>query len=278
MTPDPAGEPDPPAPSRVALVTGAARGIGAATVATLVEAGWAVVATDACADDPALGYRLGSRAELEAVAAQCPDRIRAVVADVRDPDALSAAVDQARADFGGLDAAIACAGVLAGGQPAWESSEQVWQAQLEVNLTGVWRLASAAVPALIDGARSGERPGHASFVAVASAAATRGLPLLAGYSASKHGVIGLIRSMAIELGLHGVTANAVCPGSTRTQILDASAAVYDLDSIEDFRSHHHLDRLIEPAEIAATIGFLCSPGATAITGAVVPVDAGFGAG
>ncbi len=261
-------------PARVALVTGAARGIGAATVAALVAAGWRVVASDVCADDPRLAYALGTGAELDAVAAAAPERTRAVVADVRDPDALAAAVEVALVEFGRLDAAIGCAGVLAGGNPTWEADPTGWDAQLEVNLTGMWHLARAAVPAILaSGDDAGDAP-RGRFIAVSSAAGTTGLPRLSAYAASKHGVIGLVRSLAAELAPHRVTANVVCPGSTRTPILDASAAVYGLDDAEAFRAHHLLDRLVEPAEVAALIAYLCSDVAGAVTGAVLPVDAG----
>ncbi|HET8931082.1 MAG TPA: mycofactocin-coupled SDR family oxidoreductase [Acidimicrobiales bacterium] len=264
----------------VALVTGAARGIGAATVAALTGAGWRVIATDACADDPRLAYPLGTRAELDGVAARAPSSIRAVTADVRDVGALRDAVDEGLDEFGRLDAAIGCAGVLAGGDPAWETTADTWNVQVEVNLTGMWHLATAAIPAILrstgsaDDAAGGQGAGHGSFVAVSSAAGTTGLPMLSAYAASKHGVIGLVRSMAAELAPNEVTANVVCPGSTRTPILDASAAVYGLDDAEAFRSHHLLDRLIEPSEVAALIAYLCSDAAAAITGAVLPVDAG----
>ena len=269
-----------PSSGRVALVTGAARGIGAATVAALVAAGWSVAATDVCADDPRLAYPLGTRAELDAVAAASPGRIEAIIADVRDRSALQAAVDQTVARFGRLDAAIGCAGVLVGGTTGWETSDDAWQIQLDVNLTGVWHLAQAAIPALL---RAGDMPAtspapggtsHGSFVAISSAAGTTGLPLLSAYAASKHGVVGLVRSLAAELGPQRITANVICPGSTRTPILDASAAVYDLEGTDSFTSHHLLDRLVEPAEVASLAAYLCSDAGAAITGAVLPVDAG----
>ncbi len=271
MTPEGAG---------VALVTGAARGIGAATVDSLVADGWSVVATDACQDDPSLSYPLATPGELEAVGDRHGDRVRTVVADVRDDAALQRAVALAVDEFGCLDAAIACAGVLAGGEPAWETGEASWAVQVDVNLTGVWRLARAAVPALLDHGPSqpaNAATGHRSFVAVSSAAGVRGLPMLAAYSASKHGVVGLVTSMAAELGPLGVTANVICPGSTRTPILDASARAYGLDSPEAFAEHHLLPRLLEPAEVAGAVAFLCGPGGSGVTGAVLPVDAGMGA-
>jgi NAD(P)-dependent dehydrogenase (short-subunit alcohol dehydrogenase family) len=139
-----------------------------------------------------------------------------------------------------------------------------------VNVDGVWHLARAAVPALLDRAE----PRSGRFVAVASAGSIVGLPQLAAYSAAKHAVIGLVRSLAAELGPHGVTANAVAPGSTRTAMLDASAAIYGLGEPEDFAVHHALRRLVDPEEVAAAIGWLCSESAGAVTGALLPIDAG----
>ena len=195
---------------RVALVTGAARGIGAATVAALAADGWRVVAADRCADDPALPYALGTRAELDQVVTAAAGNAVAVEADVRDPAALAAAVRLAEERWGGLDAAVAAAGVIAGGVPAWQVPAGQEQAVLDVDLGGVLNLARVAVPALL---RRPE-PRRGRFLAVASAAATRGLPMLAAYCAAKAGVAGFVRALAAELGGTGVTANAVSPGST----------------------------------------------------------------
>jgi NAD(P)-dependent dehydrogenase (short-subunit alcohol dehydrogenase family) len=111
-------------------------------------------------------------------------------------------------------------------------------------------------------------------VAVASAGGLVGLPLLGAYCAAKAGVIGFVRSLAAELGPHGITANAVAPGSTTTAMLDASAAVYGLDGTAEFATHHLLPRLLDPDEPAAMLAWLCSADAGGITGAVIPVDAG----
>ena len=257
---------------RVALVTGAARGIGAATVAALAADGWRVVAVDRCADDPALPYPLGSRAELDRVVAAAPDpaAVAAVEADVRDPDALAAAVRLAGERWGGLDAAVAAAGVIAGGVPAWQVPPGQERAVLDVDLGGVLNLARAAVPALL---RRPE-PRRGRFVAVASAAATRGLPMLAAYCAAKAGVTGFVRALAAELGGTGVTANAVSPGSTQTPMLDESARLYGLPAAGAFAAQQPLGRLVSPAEVAAVIAFLAGDGGSAMTGAVVPVDGG----
>jgi SDR family mycofactocin-dependent oxidoreductase len=263
-------------PARVALVTGAARGIGAATVAQLAATGWSVLAVDVATDDPALPYPLASPGELIASvdaanqASGSTDRVQPFTADVRDVAALQAAVDHAEATWGGLDAAIACAAVIAGGQPQWELPVAQEQAVLDIDLGGVMHLARVAIPALLR--RPAPRSGR--FIAVASAAATRGLPQLAAYCAAKSGVAGLIRALGSELGASGVTANAVSPGSTGTLMLDESARLYDLPDAAAFAAQQPLGRLLDPDEIAAVLVFLAGPHSSGMTGAVVPVDGG----
>lgn len=256
--------------TRVALVTGAARGIGAATVQALVADGWAVVATDRCADDPRLPYALGSRDELEAVCAALGDAAVPVVADTCDAAALAAAVAVAEQRFGGLDAVLAVAGVVAGGVPLWEQPAEQVAAVLDVDLGGVVTAARVGVPALLR--RPAPRSGR--FLAVASAAATRGLPQLAAYCAAKAGVTGLVRGLAAELAGTGVTANAVSPGSTETRVLDESARLYALESAHDFATQQPLGRLVTPDEVAAALVWLAGPGSSAVTGAVLAVDGG----
>jgi len=134
----------------------------------------------------------------------------------------------------------------------------------------VLNLARVAVPALL----RRPQPRSGRFLAVASAAATRGLPLLAAYCAAKAGVAGLIRALAAELGSSGVTANAVSPGSTDTAILAASADVYGLTGAQEFAAQQPAGRLLAPAEIAAVLAFLAGPDSSAMTGAVVSADGG----
>src|SRR5262249_29773319 len=151
---EPAGRVRPGMKDRVALVTGGARGIGAATVLALAGAGWSVLAVDSTADDPALPYPMATPADLSGVVRQAaespgPGRVRSFVGDVRDPNTVTAAVAEAEHRWGGLDAAIAAAGVIAGGAPLWEVPVAQQQAVLDVNLGGVLSLARAAVPALL---------------------------------------------------------------------------------------------------------------------------------
>lgn len=256
---------------RVALVTGAARGIGAATVVALCADGYAVVAVDAgAADVPGVTYRLADQDDLQAVAARFPGQVTAVPADVRDPAAVARAVHIALEKYGRLDAAVAAAGVISGGQAQWNTPVEHLRALLDVNVVGVWNLAAAAVPAML----GGDDPAQCRFVAIASTAAEHGLYGLSGYCASKHAVIGLIRGLAADLAGTGVTAVAVSPGSTRTAMLAATADIYRV-STEELVSHQGIRRVIEPAEIAAVVSLCCSPAGAVLHGSVVNADGGF---
>jgi SDR family mycofactocin-dependent oxidoreductase len=262
---------------RVALVTGAARGIGAATVLGLAAAGWSVVAVDRCADDPRVPYALGTRAELDAVVHRAvslrDDVVGTVVAhraDTTDEAGLGEAVAVAEERFGGLDAVVAVAGVIAGGVPLWEMPADQLSAVLDVDLLGPIVAARVGIPALLR--RPAPRQGR--YLAVASAAATTGLPKLAAYGAAKAGVTGLVRGLAVELGGTGVTANAVCPGSTDTAMLAESARLYDLVSTDPFADQQPVGRLLSPDEVAAALVWLADAGRGAVTGAVLPVDGG----
>ncbi|MFE3279745.1 mycofactocin-coupled SDR family oxidoreductase [Nocardia sp. NPDC059239] len=261
---------------RVALVTGAARGIGAATVRALVTEGWSVLAVDRATDDPDLPYPMASRADLDRVVSEnCSragdsGRVQGYVADVRDHAALASAVAEAERRWGGLDAAIACAGVIAGGVPLWQMPTSQQQAVLDIDLGGVITLAAVSIPALLR--RPEPRSGR--FLAIASSAATRGMPMLATYCAAKAGVAGLIRALGAELGGTGITANAVSPGSTDSPILAESARLYGLPDAQSFAVQQPFGRLLHPDEIAATLLFLAGSASTGITGAVLPVDGG----
>jgi SDR family mycofactocin-dependent oxidoreductase len=269
--------------NRVAVVTGAARGIGAATVRALAAKGWAVVAVDRAADDPRLPYALGTAAQLDGVMASATalarkagvgpvgeDPVVAAVADTTDPEGMTDAVATAERRFGGLDAMVSAAGVIAGGVPLWEMPEDQIEAVLAVDLGGTITAARAGIPALLR--RPTPRQGR--FVALASAAAHRGLPKLAAYGAAKAGVAGLVRGLAVELAGTGVTANAISPGSTATAMLNESARLYQLADTSPFADQQPIGRLLTTDEVAAAVVWLAGPDSAALTGAVIPVDGG----
>jgi len=255
-------------PPPLAVITGAARGIGAATALALARDGWSLLLIDACAAQPGITYAMPGARELGAVAerglAAGASSAQTLVADVacgdfcgRVRDALAGRTPAA---------AVAAAGVIAGG-PAWATSDQAWATLIDVNLHGTRRLAEATVPAMV-------AAGRGRFIAIASAAALRALAQLAAYSAAKAAVAGFIRALAADLAGTGVTANAICPGSTRGPMLSASAALYDLPDERQFAEQHLLRRVLEPAEVASAVAWLCGPGGSAVTGAVLPIDGG----
>lgn len=254
----------------VAIITGAARGIGAATAIALAEVGHDIVLIDRCGPDPRLGYALATEEELNEIAKRTGGT--PIIGNAADP----AVLDRAKAaaeSLGSIEIAVAAAGVIAGEGPAWELSNDAWQALEETNITAVRRLAAATIPAMLDR----PRPRFGRFIAIGSPIAHKATPRLAAYAASKAAVESYVRSLAADLAGTDITANIVLPGSTDTGLLAHSATVYDLDSPERFAEHHLVDRLISPDEVAATITWLCGSGANAITGAAIAVDGGFSA-
>lgn len=258
---------------RVALVTGGARGIGAATVVRLCEQGYAVAAVDVCLGGevpPGVGYPLATPTDLAAVAATSPDRVLAIEADVRDREAMHSAVNATLVRFGRLDAVVAAAGVVVGGLPLWEIPDGHLDTLWDINVRGVWNVAAASVPVLLDG----PSPQSSRFVAVTSAAGERGLSNLSAYTASKHAVVGIVRGLAADLVGTGATAVTVAPGSTETPMLAATADLYDT-TLAELGRQQSIGRLLEPAEIADIIALCCSQAGAALNGSVVRADGGF---
>ena len=255
---------------RVAVVTGAARGIGAACVDALVADGVTVIAVDRCRDEPGLTYGLGTKAELDAVVGRHGGHAVALVGDVRSDADMALAMDTAMESFGRLDVVVAAAGVVAGGAPAdvVEDADARAALMMDVNYGGVRRTFLSAIPALL-----ATSEGHGRLIALSSTAGLRGFWGLADYAASKHAVIGLVRSFGAELAPRGVTVNAVCPGSTDTAILRATAALYEVEPTE-LAGGQPLGRLLRPEEPAAAVAWLASTGASGTTGAVLVVDGG----
>lgn len=259
---------------RVALVTGAARGIGAATVAVLCHEGYRVIAVDIANGKEhelaGVDYALADPEDLDALAERFPDQVRTIWADVRDRESLRAAVAEAVEQFGHLDAVVAGAAVIAGGTPAWEPDADVWKTLWDVDVLGVVNTAAATVPFLLD-----SPTGAGRFVAIASAAAHQGLYSLSAYCASKYAVVGFTKGLAADLVGTGVTACAVSPGSTDTDMLAATCEIYRLDGPAELAGHSLIRRLLQPQEVAEVIAGCCAPSAAALNGSVIRADGGF---
>lgn len=266
---------DPEPTRRVALVTGAARGIGAATVIRLAHSGYAVIALDACGsrDYESIGHAVAppTRHDLLSVAAEAGAHCHPYVVDVVDAAALTRVVEAAVAAYGRLDVVVCAAAIIDGGEALWDTPVEVLKELIDVDVLGVWNTAVATVPHLI----AGPAPEEARLVAIASAAGHRGLFHLSAYSMAKHAVVGLVRGLQADLVATGVVAIAVSPGSTDTPMLEASGQLYGIEAA-DFAAHHSIRRLLRADDLAATIEFCCSPAAAALAGSVVHANGGFG--
>lgn len=246
--------------NRHVLITGGGTGIGAAIARALSKEG-------------AKLSLAGRRKEpLDAMAVELPKTV-AIVADITKEADCAAMLKAARAAHGAVDIVIANAGA-ASSAPAGKIDLAAWQQAIDVNLTGAFLTVSAA---LADVTRA---PGG-RIVFIASTAGLKAYPYVAAYVAAKHGVIGLMKALSIELAGKGVTVNAVCPGYTDTPLLDAAAdkiSVKTGRSADDSRAALAKDnahgRLIKPDEVAATVLWLCSPDAASISGQAIAVTGG----
>ncbi|MGZ7087108.1 MAG: SDR family NAD(P)-dependent oxidoreductase [Ilumatobacteraceae bacterium] len=239
----------------VALITGAAGGIGGATLERFVNGGWMVAAVDL--DDVAAG-----------------DNVLPIRADLTHVDQCRRAVADAVAWTGRLDAVVNAAGVWTEG-PSTETTEAEWDRVLDLNLKGLFFVSSAAIPHLIST--------RGCIINMSSDAGVQGNAGAAVYCASKGGVSNLTRALALELAPSGVRVNAVCPGDVDSPMLRGQAAASPdpaayLDKLLRGYPQGASARFIEPAEIAELIWFLCQPSATAITGANISIDHGLSAG
>jgi len=264
-------------PERVALVTGAARGIGGAVVDRLVARGHVVYAVDLGGDGTAATHELASDAyplatqeDLEGLTGRHGPAVVPLAADVRNLQAISGVVDRIRGERGRLDVVVAGAAVIAGGNAQWETDDALLDAVWRADAVSVWNTAKATVPMLLEQPAE-QRP---VFVAIGSVAGLHGLYHLSAYVMAKHAVIGLVRALAADVAGSPVTVCCVCPGSTDTAMLTETARLYDLPHTEDLVAEQAIGRSLTPDEVAAVVELACFAG-PAVHGAVLPASGGF---
>lgn len=265
---------------KVALITGGARGQGRSHALTFAREGAKIVICDVAEQIPTAPYPLASVEELHETARMVEEtggRCVAVQADVRDSGQMKQAAERAISEFGRIDILLANAGIESFG-PSWELTDEQWDEMLDVNLTGAFKSCRAVIPHMI------ERKAGVILI-TSSVAGLRGLSNQAHYCAAKHGVVGLMRSLALELAPHGIRVNTVHPSSVDTPIIK-NQAMYTLFSggdpnatLEDvtpaFRELNLQDvPWMEPGDISNAMLWLASDEARYVTGTALPVDAG----
>ncbi|MFE5645144.1 mycofactocin-coupled SDR family oxidoreductase [Rhodococcus sp. NPDC056516] len=265
---------------KIALITGAARGIGRAQAVRFAEEGADIIAVDVCTSVETTVTPPATEADLAETVAQIQAlgrKVESAVVDVRDLEALRSAVDSAVEALGGLDIVCATAGITSS-DGALTMSETMWQTMLDVNLTGVWHTTTVAAPHLIE-------RGGGSMTLTSSIAGLRGLVGVAHYTAAKHGVVGLMRSLAKELAPYNVRVNTVHPTNVDTPMIQNPLVRGkfrpDLENPtrEEFAAAAMTMNMlaipwIEPVDVANAALFLSSDEARYITSVALPVDAG----
>src|SRR6516225_11144898 len=243
--------------NKVALVTGAASGMGLATARAFVEAGAAVVLADYRQDQVDAEAKKFTTAGYKAIAIGC---------DVSDDAQVAAMVDSTVAHFGRLDAAFNNAGVMAHIAPTADSTREEWDRVIGINLRGVWSCMKHELRHML-------RQGSGAIVNNASVGALTGNPGIGSYIASKHGVVGLTRTAALEYIKHGIRINAINPGLIDTQIA-RDVVSGDEQAYAEIAKSVPIGRAGRPEEIASVVLWLCSPGASYIVGHALTVDGG----
>ncbi|MCK8671589.1 mycofactocin-coupled SDR family oxidoreductase [Rhodococcus sp. HM1] len=261
---------------KVAVISGAARGQGRAHAVAMAREGATVVAFDIC--EPlktplhpgATAEQLDETAEL--VRNEGQECLSAKV-DARDLTELEALAERVMSTYGRIDILVINHGIWTIGESTWALDEASWQESIDVNLTGAWKVAKAFVPRIIEGQQGG------SVILTASVNGLKAQPCAPAYTAAKHGVVGLMKTLAWELGEHSIRVNAICPGAIATDMTQKGGTVEK--SLEYTPRFFSTDRSLLPAgwvppeTVAKTAVFLASDDSEHITGVALPVDAGW---
>ena len=267
---------------KVAFITGAARGQGRSHALRLAQEGADIIAVDIVEQISTVPYAMAKPEDLDDTVRQIEALDRRIVArraDVRDGEALRAAVDEGVAELGRLDIVAANAGIFSSGS-AEELTEEQWNDMIEVNLSGVWRTCKVAIPHL-------RAAGGGSIIITSSTAGLNGFPNFAHYVSAKHGVVGLMRTLALELAPDMIRVNSVHPTSVDTDMIQ-NETMYELfapDLEPEQRTREALGERfttlnalpipwVEAVDISNAVLFLASDEARYITGVTLPVDAG----
>lgn len=269
---------------KVAFVTGAARGQGRSHAIRLAQEGADIIAVDICESIPEIsplyaGPTADDLAETVRQVEALDRRIVATQADVRDFSALKAAFEDGLAQLGQVDIISANAGVFTFGQQSWEVTDEEWDVINDINAKGVWHTCKAVIPALIEQGTGG------SIVLTSSVAGLKGTPNVLAYTASKHAVVGIMRTLSNELGPHSIRVNSVHPTTVSTPMIQ-NESVYRLfmpdeqhptreSAASAFSTLHTMPvPWVEPVDISNAVLFLASDEARYITGLTLTVDAG----
>ena len=266
---------------KVALITGAARGQGRSHAVRLAEEGADIIAIDICAQVDSVPYKLATRSDLDETARQVEAlgrRIVTRVADVRDGAGLTAAINDGVAELGRLDIVSANAGVLSVGA-SFELTEQEWTEMIDINLNGAWRTAKASIPHMIASGRGG------SIILTSSIAGLIAQPGLSHYVSAKHGVVGLMKTLALELAPLNIRVNSIHPTNVDTEMIqnEPTYRVFLPDEPSPTREQFAVPATemnaltipwVEARDVTNVVLFLASDDARYITGVALPVDAG----
>jgi hypothetical protein len=259
---------------KVAFITGAARGQGRSHAIRLAGEGASIIAIDLCAEAAPVGYPTSTKDDLDQTARMVEatgSGIVARVADVRDQAGLESALAEGIDRLGRLDIVVANAGICSWSK-FWEMTDETWQAMLDVNLTGVWRTFKATAPILIEQGQGG------SMIAISSVAGLKSLPGQAHYSAAKHGVVGLTKTAAIELGPYGIRVNSIHPWGVETPMTQDTILNTMLAENPHFMKSYGSvlggPTFLAPDDISSAVLYLASDMSRLVTGIQLPVDRG----